>query len=286
MPESIGQRLRRARILRGLTVRQVTEATRIRMQFVEALEADNYAVMTSAAQARGFLRNYAEFLELDLQAAIEELQQAPTQEEEAIRGPLDRVEPPISGEGRPVKPLPAPEAASGWARLRQALQGKRGVAADREPGAMPVGPDAAAAPDRSLPVPLPAPSRAAPLLTSPDAASPALTPEAGRTQASEQDRAALLKSPAEVSAPDLTTDAPADVVDAVTCPMSRLTRLQMPPAGWVNGSMSSLAPLPLSSAVVRRTTAARQALSCLRLPLLPSRPRSPRPLLRKTQVPY
>jgi transcriptional regulator with XRE-family HTH domain len=70
MSESIGAALRSGREQRRLTLAQVSEATRIRMPYLQALENDDLSAMPSAAQARGFMRIYAEFLELDLEALI------------------------------------------------------------------------------------------------------------------------------------------------------------------------------------------------------------------------
>ncbi len=65
MSDSIGARLRQARELRRLTLLQVSESTRVRAHYLQALETDDYSAIPSAAQARGFLRIYTEFLELD-----------------------------------------------------------------------------------------------------------------------------------------------------------------------------------------------------------------------------
>src|SRR5512135_233181 len=64
MSDSIGARLREARELRRLTLQQVSETTKLRIHYLQALENDDYSAIPSAAQARGFLRIYAEFLEL------------------------------------------------------------------------------------------------------------------------------------------------------------------------------------------------------------------------------
>jgi transcriptional regulator with XRE-family HTH domain len=70
MSESIGAALRTGREQRHLTLPQVSEATRIRVQYLQALENDDLSAMTSSAQARGFMRIYAQFLELDLASLI------------------------------------------------------------------------------------------------------------------------------------------------------------------------------------------------------------------------
>lgn len=90
MPETIGQQLKKEREARFLTLEKASDATRIRKVFLEALEADDFSVMPSAAQGRGFLRNYAEYLELNVDDMIAELQRnAPRVEE--VSGPLPQV---------------------------------------------------------------------------------------------------------------------------------------------------------------------------------------------------
>ena len=66
MIDSIGARLRQARELRRLTLQQVSETTKVRTHYLQALENDDLSAIPSMAQARGFLRIYADFLELDL----------------------------------------------------------------------------------------------------------------------------------------------------------------------------------------------------------------------------
>lgn len=129
MTETVGQRLRIARQDHRLSIEQAADATRIRPHYLQALEADDYSVMPSVVQARGFLRNYAAFLDLDLQAILAELQAA--QPVEQVSGPLPQVDlapaapeaaaaPPVQEEpvrppfwqswlGRGRKPAPEPE---------------------------------------------------------------------------------------------------------------------------------------------------------------------------------
>lgn len=60
----LGQELRAAREAKGLTLDDVERATRIRAKYLAALEAEAFATLPSAIQARGFLNNYAQFLGL------------------------------------------------------------------------------------------------------------------------------------------------------------------------------------------------------------------------------
>lgn len=90
MQETIGQRLKREREARYISLEKAAEDTRIRRVFIQALEADDFSVMPSAAQGRGFLRNYAEYLNLDIDELIAEIQRNPVPPAE-VSGPLPQV---------------------------------------------------------------------------------------------------------------------------------------------------------------------------------------------------
>jgi len=62
---SIGQRLREERLRRGLKLQDVAEQTRIRLTFLEAIEADRFDVLPGRFFARSFLRQYARLLEIE-----------------------------------------------------------------------------------------------------------------------------------------------------------------------------------------------------------------------------
>jgi transcriptional regulator with XRE-family HTH domain len=63
--EDIGRQLREAREKLGLTLDEAERATRIRAQHLEVLERGDFDRLPSPVQARGFVRNYADFLGLD-----------------------------------------------------------------------------------------------------------------------------------------------------------------------------------------------------------------------------
>lgn len=66
----IGQTLRDARERLGLTLEEAERATRIRIHHLRALEAGELGALPSPVQARGFLKNYAEFLGLDAEGLL------------------------------------------------------------------------------------------------------------------------------------------------------------------------------------------------------------------------
>lgn len=60
----LGARLREAREARGLTLAAAADGTRILPRYLQALEDGDYAQLPGDVYARGFIRNYAQFLEL------------------------------------------------------------------------------------------------------------------------------------------------------------------------------------------------------------------------------
>lgn len=139
MTETIGQRLKRAREYNHLTLEKAAGATRIRLQYLQALEADDFSAMPSPVQARGFLRNYADYLGLDLEQMVSELRQAapkPAPSQEVVfEGDLSQPEPPgalTQASQAPVSQQPPPPAVkeknslvSWWREWRQRITEKR-----------------------------------------------------------------------------------------------------------------------------------------------------------------
>lgn len=69
--ESIGTILRHERERRGLSVLEVFESTKITVLNVEALELDRFESFPNKVYARAFLRDYANFLDLDSGALLQ-----------------------------------------------------------------------------------------------------------------------------------------------------------------------------------------------------------------------
>ena len=63
--DDIGSQLRATREAQGLTLEQAYKATRIKMSYLEAIEANQINALPGPVQARGFIRSYANFLGLD-----------------------------------------------------------------------------------------------------------------------------------------------------------------------------------------------------------------------------
>ena len=70
MEISVGEYLRRMREVRGLTLDQVSQATRISLFNLQALENDEIFLLSSKVQGKGFLRLYADTLKINVQPLL------------------------------------------------------------------------------------------------------------------------------------------------------------------------------------------------------------------------
>ena len=69
----IGSTLREARTRRGLELRDSERATRIRAKYFAALEEERFDQLPADVHAKSFLRMYADFLGLDSELYVAEL---------------------------------------------------------------------------------------------------------------------------------------------------------------------------------------------------------------------
>lgn len=86
--QEVGQKLKQTREARGIELSEAARATRIRSHYLRALEEGDFGALPSPAQVRGFLRTYAQYLELDVQELFALLQPAasptPPQEQPSL----------------------------------------------------------------------------------------------------------------------------------------------------------------------------------------------------------
>jgi cytoskeletal protein RodZ len=90
--ESLGNKLKTARESKGLSYDYVSRETNIASRYLEALEAENFAIFPGEPYALGFLRNYGEYLELDVNELLSlyralKIQEQPIPVEELLRSP-------------------------------------------------------------------------------------------------------------------------------------------------------------------------------------------------------
>jgi cytoskeletal protein RodZ len=71
MAITIGEKLRLAREERGISLRDISEQTRISMRYLEAIESDDYKRLPGGIFNRSFIKSYAKYIGYDEKEAIE-----------------------------------------------------------------------------------------------------------------------------------------------------------------------------------------------------------------------
>jgi cytoskeletal protein RodZ len=62
--KTVGELLKEARLKKGFSLQEIAGLIKIRVEFLMALEGNDFAKIPQATTTKGFLRNYAEFLDL------------------------------------------------------------------------------------------------------------------------------------------------------------------------------------------------------------------------------
>jgi cytoskeleton protein RodZ len=71
MAANFGEELRLAREARGISLREISEQTRISMRYLEAIESNDYKRLPGGIFNRSFIKAYAKYVGYDEQAALE-----------------------------------------------------------------------------------------------------------------------------------------------------------------------------------------------------------------------
>ena len=103
MSQSLGRRLKQIRESKGISLEEIAQQTRIRMEYLQAIEIDDIEALPSRTHLRGFLRLYAHVLGVE----IAELQVQPDQiaSEDTAPAPEAKSTPEIS-EVKPEQEAP------------------------------------------------------------------------------------------------------------------------------------------------------------------------------------
>jgi cytoskeleton protein RodZ len=86
--ETLGSKLKAARRARGITIERASQATRIKADFLERMERNDFGFL-APAYVRGFVRSYAAYLHLDpdpLMAELDARHGAPADEAKILAG--------------------------------------------------------------------------------------------------------------------------------------------------------------------------------------------------------
>jgi len=67
---TFGEELKRERELREISLREVSEATKINLRYLEAMESNDFASLPGGLFNRGFVRAYAQYIGVDPESMV------------------------------------------------------------------------------------------------------------------------------------------------------------------------------------------------------------------------
>src|SRR5260221_5128029 len=67
---TFGEELRREREIRGISLKEIADATKISRRFLEAIERNDHKVLPAPVFTRGFVREYARYLGLNTEEIV------------------------------------------------------------------------------------------------------------------------------------------------------------------------------------------------------------------------
>jgi cytoskeleton protein RodZ len=70
--QNLGERLEEARKRKGVSVREAAEATKVRSDYLQKFEANSFEIDLPPLYIRGFVRNYARYLDIDAERFLAE----------------------------------------------------------------------------------------------------------------------------------------------------------------------------------------------------------------------
>jgi len=74
--QRLGERLRAAREEKGVSASEAAQATKIKVQHIEALESEDFDKMAAPIYVKGFIKMYAQYLGLDQDELLEQYKSA------------------------------------------------------------------------------------------------------------------------------------------------------------------------------------------------------------------
>jgi cytoskeleton protein RodZ len=93
---SFGEDLRREREIRGISLKEISDATKISKRFLEAIESNDHRALPAPVFTRGFVREYARYVGLNSEEMVNRYNFAAARD--------DRIEKPPQIEKHPVAP--------------------------------------------------------------------------------------------------------------------------------------------------------------------------------------
>lgn len=112
---SFGEELRREREIRGISLKEIADATKISKRFLEAIERNDHKTLPAPVFTRGFVREYARYLGLNSEEMVNRYNFAAVGDDRIEQSAhLERLTtpqaPPMARKKLPLKGIPPPYA--------------------------------------------------------------------------------------------------------------------------------------------------------------------------------
>ena len=110
---SFGEELRREREIRGISLKEIADATKISKRFLDAIERNDHKTLPAPVFTRGFVREYARYLGLNSEEMVNRYNYAAAGDDRIEQSDhLERLAhpPAVNQQERPRKGIPAPYA--------------------------------------------------------------------------------------------------------------------------------------------------------------------------------
>lgn len=104
---SFGEELRREREIRGISLKEISDATKISKRFLEALERNDHRTLPAPVFTRGFVREYARYVGLNVEEMVNRYNFAAMNDDRIEKPP--QVEKYAKVPPRDITPKPAPK---------------------------------------------------------------------------------------------------------------------------------------------------------------------------------
>ena len=104
---SFGEELRREREIRGISLKEIADATKISKRFLEALERNDHKTLPAPVFTRGFVREYARYVGLNVEEMVNRYNFAAANDDRIEKPP--QVEKYAKVPPRDISPKPAPK---------------------------------------------------------------------------------------------------------------------------------------------------------------------------------
>jgi transcriptional regulator with XRE-family HTH domain len=104
---SFGEELRREREIRGISLKEIADATKVSKRFLEALERNDHRTLPAPVFTRGFVREYARYVGLNVEEIVNRYNFAAASDERIEKPPQIEKYPQVPV--RDISPKPAPK---------------------------------------------------------------------------------------------------------------------------------------------------------------------------------